>query len=249
MAQLEPEQEALLITMVEIHRQVPREARGPFFLLQTMAGSRIIHSGLRNGWEAEASKSDLDMLARYGLLAYERGKTPKYSVTPEGIGYYEALKAERAGRFEQVESEVTRYLDSEGFHRRHPRALALWSQADTSLWGSDSQKQLTTIGHVIREAMQAFATELVAQLGVEAGADPAHDVARIRAVLADRKAQLGDTHAAMLDALLAYWGTVSDLAQRQEHGAQREGEALSWEDARRLVFQSAVVMYEVDRSV
>ena len=71
--------------MVEIHRQVPREARGPFFLLQTMGGSRIIHSGLRNGWQAEASKSDLDMLARYGLLAYEWGKTPKYSVTPEGI--------------------------------------------------------------------------------------------------------------------------------------------------------------------
>ena len=249
MARLEPEQEALLATMVEIHRQVPREARGPFFLLQTMGGSRIIHSRLRNGWQTEASKSDLDMLARYGLLAYEWGKTPKYSVTPEGIEYYEALKAERAGRVEQVESEVTGYLDGEGFQRRHPRAFALWSQADTSLWGSDSQQQLTTIGHVIREAMQAFATELVAQLGVEADRDPAHDIARIRAVLADQKAKLGDTHAAMLDALLAYWGTVSDLAQRQEHGAQREGEALSWEDARRLVFQSAVVMYEVDRSV
>jgi len=189
------------------------------------------------------------MLARYGLLAYEWGKTPKYSVTPEGIEYYEVLKAERAGRVEQVESEVTRYLESEGFQRRHPRAFALWSQADMSLWGSDSQQQLTTMGHVIREAMQAFATELVAQLGVEADTDPTHDVARIRAVLAAQKAKLGATHAAMLDALLAYWGTVSDLAQRQEHGAQREGEALSWEDARRLVFQSAVVMYEIDRSV
>lgn len=249
MARLEPEQEALLETMVEIHRQVPREGRGPFFLLQTLGGSRIIHSRLRNGWQTEASKSDLDMLARYGLLAYEGGKTPKYSVTPEGIEYYEAQKADRAGRLEQVQNEVTSYLDGAGFQRRHARAFALWSQADTSLWGTDSQQQLTAIGHVIREAMQAFASELVAQLGVEADANPAHDVARIRAVLADQKAKLGDTHAAMLDALLAYWGTVSDLVQRQEHGAQREGDTLSWEDARRLAFQSAVVMYEVDRSV
>ena len=31
---------------------------------------------------------------------------------------------------------------------------------------------------------------------------------------------------AFLDALLAYWGTVNDLVQPQEHGGQREGEAL-----------------------
>jgi hypothetical protein len=47
--------------------------------------------------------------------------------------------------------------------------------------------------------------------------------------------------------MLAFWGAVSDLAQRQEHGAQREAEPLGWEDARRLVFLSAVVMYEIDR--
>jgi hypothetical protein len=47
--------------------------------------------------------------------------------------------------------------------------------------------------------------------------------------------------------LLAYFGTVSDLIQRQEHGAQKEGEGLMWEDARRVVFQTALVMFELDR--
>jgi hypothetical protein len=51
------------------------------------------------------------------------------------------------------------------------------------------------------------------------------------------------------EALLAYFGTVSDLVQRQEHGAQREGAPLRWEDARRVVFQTAMVMLELDRAL
>jgi len=54
---------------------------------------------------------------------------------------------------------------------------------------------------------------------------------------------------AFLDALLVYWGTACDLVQRQEHGSQREGAPLTWEDARRVVFQTMLVMYEVGRAV
>ena len=52
---------------------------------------------------------------------------------------------------------------------------------------------------------------------------------------------VGERDRAFLDALLTYWGTVSDLVQRQEHGAKKEGEPLMWEDARRVVFQTAIV--------
>ena len=53
----------------------------------------------------------------------------------------------------------------------------------------------------------------------------------------------------MLKALVMYWGTVMDITQRQEHGSQREGGELTWEDARRVVFQTAVVMFEVDHAL
>ncbi len=36
---------------------------------------------------------------------------------------------------------------------------------------------------------------------------------------------------------------------RQEHGAQKESETLQWEDARRVVFQTAMVMFELDRTL
>ena len=39
-----------------------------------------------------------------------------------------------------------------------------------------------------------------------------------------------------------------DLVQRQEHGGQKEGEPLGWEDGRRVVFQTANVMVELHRA-
>ena len=65
----------------------PSAARGTRTVLPASDGGWLPDHLLAaaHRWQAEASKSDLDMLARYGLLAYEWGKTPKYSVTPEGI--------------------------------------------------------------------------------------------------------------------------------------------------------------------
>jgi hypothetical protein len=49
--------------------------------------------------------------------------------------------------------------------------------------------------------------------------------------------RLGEARRHLLDALIVYWGEVLDLIERQEHGGQKEGEPLTWEDGRRAVFQ------------
>lgn len=69
------------------------------------------------------------------------------------------------------------------------------------------------------------------------------------AVLKLQSQQLGKTEGAFLEALHAYWCTLDDLVQRQEHGAQKEGAPVIWEDGRRVVFQTAVAMFEIDRSL
>jgi hypothetical protein len=43
--------------------------------------------------------------------------------------------------------------------------------------------------------------------------------------------------------MVDYWNALVDLHQRQEHGAQRQGQPLTWEDGRRVVFQTILVMY------
>jgi hypothetical protein len=245
---LDKEQIELLVQLVEAARNVPREQRQKFFVLQAMGTpDEIHHPGFPNG-HIEAYVGDAEQLIAKRLLSgvYAPSGELGFDVTPEGFRYYEELKSQGPPT-EQVEATVREYLESAAFHGRHAGAFEKWADAEGKLWGSDSEKELTTIGHLCREAMQLFATSLVEQYKpAEVDQDPAHAVGRVRAVIEARKAVLGQTERKWLDALLPYWGAVSDLIQRQEHGAQREGGTLTWEDARRVVFQTANVMFEVD---
>jgi hypothetical protein len=76
-----------------------------------------------------------------------------------------------------------------------------------------------------------------------------HTKNRMRSIINTQSEHLGDTERQFLDALISYWDSIDDLTQRQEHGAQKEGIPLIWEDARRLVFQAANVMFEIDRAL
>lgn len=192
---------------------------------------------------------DLDILQAEGLLLLTRqGRAHRsYVVTSQGYSLYAELQDRSGAPTQQVEETLMRYLDSDAFQRLYPEAHRKWAEAAGLLWRSDSQQQLTTIGHLCREAIQEFATALVERHqppGVDQ--DKSRDINRIQAVVDQRRSQLGTT-AALLDALVPYWRAVSGLVQRQEHGAQKEGRPLVWEDGRRVVFQTAIIMFEVDR--
>lgn len=248
---LQQEQRDLLTALVEASRNVPRDQREEFIYVRTLGSSDVQHPGLP-GWQLPVYQGDLDVLAAEALLnvtAPQRGVL-MFDVAPRGFELYEELRQHATTPARQVEEHLMRYLDSDAFQRSYPEAHRKWAEAAERLWASDSQQQLTMIGHLCREAMQEFATSLVDHHqppGVNT--DKAHDVARIRAVLDQQTSKLGTTAAPFLKALLGYWGTVSDLVQRQEHGAQKEGRPLVWEDGRRVVFQTAVVMFEIDRTL
>jgi hypothetical protein len=40
---------------------------------------------------------------------------------------------------------------------------------------------------------------------------------------------------------------MNEIVQRQEHGDQKPGEPLTWEDARAAVFHTAILLHEYDR--
>jgi hypothetical protein len=185
-----------------------------------------------------------------GVEAARRGSTG--STAASRRHEEDPLEPEQTDReqFVRVEGTIVQYVDADRIRSRYPLAYQRWKEAAVLLWGSDATAELTTIGHKLREAIQEFATALAERENVSAAeSNPQNTVARLRAVIATRRTHLGTAPAAFLDALVSYWGTVSDLVQRQEHGAQREGEPLEWEDGRRAVFQTALVMYEIDRAV
>jgi hypothetical protein len=249
---LEDEQKKLLAKFVESHRSAPPDCRGDFFASEVLGDPQasFIHSRVQ-GLGFKGSRADAEVLARVGLLRMSWGSrgTPMFYVLPEGITAYEQMMSD-VSPIEAVEHDIVTYLSDASFKKNHAAAYSKWEQAALLLRSADSGAQLTTLGHLCREAQQAFTESLSAQHSVNVSTiEPAKTVARVKAVLRVRTAELGATEAAFLEALLAYWGTLVDLVQRQEHGAQREGTPLVWEDGRRVVFQTCVVMYEIDRAL
>jgi hypothetical protein len=247
---LEPEQEELLSLIVEAARNTPREKRQKFLVIRALGSEDyIIHPGIKKG-ENNIYYGDVEELGRQGLLAIGFGSagTPNFDVTSLGFRYYEHLKKKKGEAVQRIETIVREYLASTEFRAKYPEAFAKWSSAEDLLWQTDKQEQLTTIGHLCREALQAFVTSLVEHYQpLDVNTDKSKTVARLKSVLGT--AQLGTTKRAFLEALLLYWGTVNDLIQRQEHGASKDGEQLVWEDGRCVVFQTMMVMFEIAKTL
>jgi hypothetical protein len=199
-----------------------------------------------------APVEDVYILEREGLLQVwnDRG-TPAFSVVPAGYRYYESLRAQGT-QADTIVREMFALLEFEEFKRRFPRTSGKWQQAAVLLWSSDSREQLTTIGHSCREAMhmQEFTDEFLTPFRVPPPhPEKAQTVARLKLIIQSNAASMGGAERSVPDAVTVLWGSVSDLAQRQEHGAIHEAEKLVWEDGRRLVFQTLNVLTELDRSL
>jgi hypothetical protein len=250
-AHLEKEQEELLCALVESHRSVDRTRRAGFVCSQCLGQPLAEFVHLRGGPNVEGAASDAEVLANCGLLglSYNSVGDPIYTVTPHTIAHYEALKLAR-GSLDAGPAEAREYVNSAEFCGTFGEAIKKWTEAERMLWASDAAQSFTTIGHLCREAVRDFAIVAERTYGKQnPDLKPDATVDRLRSLLDARKAGQSKTVAAFLNALLAYWGTVNDLVNRQEHGAEKEGEPLVWEDARRVVVHSLMVMYEIDRAL
>jgi hypothetical protein len=160
-------------------------------------------------------------------------------VTPEGLR--KSRQHHRQTELGRFEATLVEYINAETFRRRYSAAYQKWTDAH-QLLEIAPDRYATTIGHLCREAIAEFSDELA--LSHHVGSFEALKTkAKMRAVFAS-EADLSRTVRKSLEALLAYWETVSDLANRQEHS-----HALVVEDSRRLVFQTMLVMREIDSAL
>ena len=166
-------------------------------------------------------------------------------ITPQGLKKtYEHNTAERSAR---IVSNLAAHIDEAAFGSRYPIAYEKWRTA-FDLYELGPVVHATRIGHDCREAILEFANYLIRLYGVE-DVDPAAGTRiKVSAVFAAQP-QMSSVVRAYVEKLLTYWRAVSDLAQRQEHAASREGQPLAADDARRLVFQTLIVMAEIDSAL
>ena len=249
---LESEQEELLDVFVEASRRVPSDEREAFVVGEMEQGPAIIHHpGLQKS-HGTCHMGDVEILIAQRLLQpVGRSKgIVRFDVAPLGFRYYAHIRGRQGQSLEEVQKTITSYLDRPSFQRSYRQAYAKWTDAAALLWSSEPEAQLTSIGHLCREATQEFAEALAKRHGVHADKkQKSKTVARVKAVLDKVSGGLGDTEREFLQALLSYWRRLSDLVARQEHDLQKEDGTLLWEDARRVVFQTAVVMFEIDRAL
>lgn len=253
---LEKEQRELLSRIVEAARNVPRENRQGFSIVrrdQDMEVSLLHHPGLPDG-KIKFYFPDLQTLIEKELIQVigrnQFSQVSRFDVTPEGFHYYRYLKKRSGEPMEQVEKEVRRYIDAHEFQREYPKAYEKWSEAESLLWETETSKQSTKIGHLCREAIQEFMGILYTQVNPPGEHIPKNKtIKRLKAIVEVKSKKLGETERKLLDVLIDYWDVVNDLIQKQEHGAQREKVKLVWKDARRVVFQAMMLMFEVSQSL
>jgi hypothetical protein len=146
---------------------------------------------------------------------------------------------------ERVEAATRRLIAPDEFRTRYNEAFELWADAERLLWEDIGEREGTTIGHKLREAMQAFATALVAEHRPQnVDPHPAHARARLGAVIAMYRERLGVSRRTVLEAMGDLWEAVDALVQRQEHGATKRGHALGFSDARRVVSLTMFLIIE-----
>jgi hypothetical protein len=164
----------------------------------------------------------------------------------------------RVEDFERIEEYLRVYLDQERFTSRYPRAQQRWSQVWAMLWRANSTDKVVAVADQACEVMSEFVAAL-ADLHEPHPLDPirkptlvdrAGTLQRLVAVIETYRPALGDNRCALLHTLLDYWQALSDSVQRhREHRAGRMLGRLTWEDGRRVVVLTAMVMVEVDRSL
>ncbi|MBA3735853.1 MAG: hypothetical protein H0W90_11775 [Actinobacteria bacterium] len=249
-----PEQEELLVTLVEAARKVPRHQQQFMhmsFTTDQQIGSMDSVIGDAIDGQLQVLGSDMVELSahryiRYGSHAWGDSAIP-FTITADGFHHYEALRDRSKDTLNAVEEEVQRYLDGT-FAERFPAAYERLQAAEQMLWQSDPSPNFTTIGHKLREAVQQFATAMLDRHGPEdVDGDPTKTKNRLRAVIEMRREELGTAKTSLLQALIDYQDAVNEMVQRQEHGDQKPGGGLTFEDARAAVFQTAMLLHEYDR--
>jgi hypothetical protein len=242
-----PEQNDLVIRLVEASRRVPIGERRKFWLSESHSQieGTLDHPGLERHSRG-AYRGDIEELGSKGLLNLVQGPSREltFDVRPEGFRYYSELQRSAGTGVARLERVNRSSLDTPRFRKLYPEAYERWSRAEARLWQPQAEAELTAVGLLLRECLQHFATALVDRFKPpDVKEDRSKDHSRVRSVLAMQEEAVGQK---TWSAVAESWQSTSKLVQRLVHGAERQDRPLRWEDARRAVFLVVSAMVQID---
>lgn len=248
---LESEQEELFIRIVEARRRCPRDQWDILLMIKGFHELIITANGCEDYRIDNIAPGDVDELVTKGLLRVinETAGEQHFSISADGYQYYDWLMKKQGKPVERIEKQTLRYLEFDDFRKKYPDAYSKIKDAEKMLWSADVKKQYSLIGIRCREAMQAFSDQLYLHVFDKPFDGPKDKtVDKIRSVIETKRGEAGEAVQKFLEALLPYWGTVSDLVQRNVHANEKKGRPINMEDSRRSVFQTMNIMMELHRT-
>lgn len=157
----------------------------------------------------------------------------------------------RAEDFEHVEDYLRAYLEDVRFRSAYLPAYERFSDAMSMLYSADSKHGVLRAGETARETIEEFVRAFVGPHEGPAwnGLSSATRTVGLAAVIDDCRPRVGDARCEFLQALFDYWRVLLDVVERPGHDEHEAGTPPRWEDARRVVVLTALVMVEIDRSL
>lgn len=226
---LDADTRAVLDEWIELRKEARVRASAPLFC--TLQGPSK-GSGVHDAYVRE-------FLREHGAaLGIDR------RVTTEGLRL--TGSEHRAQTHGRLVEQLIGFVDEADLESRYRDAFETWESA-VGLFGLDPVRHARRIGEDCRAALTLFVDAALKRHRVDAptGAGPVSKLRTLLAAVGPASQTVSGHH----EALVSYWGTVSDLDQRQAHQASREKEKLTREDARRAILYTLLVMVEVDRAV
>jgi hypothetical protein len=159
----------------------------------------------------------------------------------------------------QIDGYLRSYLEDERFRSAHPLACGRWVVAWEMLWCADSRAKVIAVARPASDALTAFSSSLLERcmpLAMDsrwpdllADASPLPEtIAGLISVTTAYGGQLGEERSELLRGMLEHWQALVEKVRRHEGRSRAADERLHWEDGRRLVLFTALVMVEIDRS-
>ncbi len=248
------QQDELLFNLVQAARCLDLTEPTEFLFVDrrsSHADPHVTHPCLPTG-QVKAKLSDVETLIRKGLLRPTKttGKGLSFEIDPRGFEIYrQEPKADRRA-VPRMGISARAHMDGSSFEQNYPIAYDKWAQAEALLPAVDPTPTGLTIYQLCNDALMAFAgyLEVKFDLGDVRRVDsPAHE--RIGVVLESGDLNLATAELSFLTALLSNWRSLlARVKKRGEKDPSEEG-VLHWQDLHLAVFHTAVVMFEIDRSL
>jgi hypothetical protein len=200
------------------------------------------------GHDLQVERSDLEQLAGKSYLHARTGPGGllSVSVTAEGYAYYEAHQGEHHPA-EQLAARVREYVDTTAA-AAYPEAAVRLHEAAKELWAARRDADVTPVGFKCREALQCFAQTYYTRFYPRATAEPLAKEKTgdlVSKVVRHLQQERGETDTFFDDALYQFWRRLIDLNQKVVHNVTTPARPLTWEDGRRVVLYSYLVIGEL----